>query len=349
MAEDDLRKSRRPRRGLPPSGKPTLKTIAGITGLAITTVSRALNNAPELAQDTRERVQKIAAEIGYLPDRTALRLKTGRTNVITVVMSPNENLLGYGSALTNGLTAAMRGSTYHLVVTPLFQNVSPIEPVRHVVQNRLADGIVFSRTEPRDERVRYLLELGFPFVSHGRTDWEEPHPFVDYDNFAYAKAAALRLAAKGRRHLSIILPEGHLSYSRHTRQGFLEGAREAGVNAEIPDEVSLGSPPDSVREYVIRRRGEKNAPDGYVCCSEVSAIAVIAGITDSCATVGQDVDVICKQATELFNNFRPRIETVFEDFAFAGQKLGELLIRRIRGEGAEALQVLDRPVIRWTT
>jgi LacI family transcriptional regulator len=46
-----------------------------MTGLAVTTISRALNNAPELAQDTRDRVQKIAAEIGYLPDRAALRLK----------------------------------------------------------------------------------------------------------------------------------------------------------------------------------------------------------------------------------------------------------------------------------
>ena len=64
------------------SGKPTLRTIAGMTGLNVTTISRALNNAPELSQETRERVQKIAAEIGYVPDRTALRLKTGRTHVV---------------------------------------------------------------------------------------------------------------------------------------------------------------------------------------------------------------------------------------------------------------------------
>src|ERR1700744_5534622 len=64
-------------RTLAPGEKPTLRTIAEMTGLAITTISRALNNAPELAQETRERVQRIAAQIGYVPDRTALRLKTG--------------------------------------------------------------------------------------------------------------------------------------------------------------------------------------------------------------------------------------------------------------------------------
>ena len=337
----------RKRRGLPPSDKPTLKTIAEMTGLAVTTISRALNNAPELAQETRERVQKIAAEIGYLPDRTALRLKTGRTNVITVVMAPNEGLLGYGSALMNGLAASIRNTTYHLVVTPQFGNMSPMEPIHHIVRNRLADGVVFSRTEPLDERVRYLLDHDFPFVTHGRTDWPEPHPYVDFDNAAFAEAAVRRLAEEGRRKLSIILPEAHLTYERFLREGFLRAAHQAKVETEIPTEINLGSAPDVQRDFIIARHRRGGAPDGYICCSEVSAIAVIAGLTDSGASIGEDVDVIAKQATSLFNNFRPRIQTVFEDFALAGEQLGRLLRRRIAGEPAENLQVLDVPEVSW--
>lgn len=347
MGEEQQGVPKRAKRGVPASGKPTLRTIAELTGLAVTTISRALNNAPELAQDTRDRVQKVAAEIGYLPDRTALRLKTGRTNVITVVMAPNQELLGYGSALMNGLTASLRGTTYHLVVTPLFSSVPPIEPIRHIVRNKLADGIVFSRLEPRDERVRFLLDADFPFVTHGRTDWQDSHAFVDFDNDAFAYAAVKRLAEKGRRKVSIVLPEPELTYASHLRQGFMRAARETGIETEIPAAISLGSPPDAQRDYIIARHARPGAPDGYVCCSEVSAIAVLAGIADSGAIVGQDVEVISKQATPLFNNFRPRIETVFEDFALAGEQLGRLLVRRIAGEPAEALQLLDMPVIDW--
>ena len=80
---DDTRPRRGRRRKAPlpepapalvPDGKPTLRTIAQMTGLAVTTISRALNNAPELATDTRERVQRIATAIGYVPDRTATDL-----------------------------------------------------------------------------------------------------------------------------------------------------------------------------------------------------------------------------------------------------------------------------------
>ena len=192
MNESKPRRGRRgkppaegPVRGLLPGEKPTLRTIAEMTGLAVTTISRALNNAPELAQDTRERVQKIAAEIGYLPDRAALRLKTGRTNVISLILDPHDEILGFGQSMVSGLTAALRGTTYHLVITPNFRNVAPLDPIRHIIRNRMADGIIFSRTEPDDARVRLLQENNFAFVSHGRTEIATPHAYVDYDNVAF--------------------------------------------------------------------------------------------------------------------------------------------------------------------
>src|SRR5690606_2088987 len=130
VAEDELPAGARGKRGAKPSGKPTLKTIAQMTGLAVTTISRALNNAPELAQDTRDRVQKIAAEIGYLPDRAALRLKTGRTNVVALILEPDEQSYGFGTSLVTGITEALRDTAYHIVITPLFRNVDPMEPIR---------------------------------------------------------------------------------------------------------------------------------------------------------------------------------------------------------------------------
>ena len=58
--------------------KPTLKTIARATGLAVATVSRALGDAPDLRADTKARVARVAAELGYVPNRAGLRLRTGR-------------------------------------------------------------------------------------------------------------------------------------------------------------------------------------------------------------------------------------------------------------------------------
>src|SRR3982751_4016845 len=113
LSETEPRSPPRAKRGAPRSGKPTLRTIAEMTGLAITTISRALNNAPELSAETRERVQKIAAAIGYVPDRTALRLKTGRTHVVSLVLDPHEEILNFSQSLIAGIAQALRGTSYH--------------------------------------------------------------------------------------------------------------------------------------------------------------------------------------------------------------------------------------------
>lgn len=336
----------RGKRGAKPSGKPTLKTIAQMTGLAVTTISRALNNAPELAQETRDRVQKIAAEIGYLPDRAALRLKTGRTNVMALILEPDEQIYGFGTSLVTGITEALRDTAYHLVITPLFRNTHPLEPIRHIVRNRMADGIVFSKAETFDERVRFLIDNDFPFVSHGRTHWPEAHPFVDFDNETYAYEASLRLAAKGCRKISIVLPDSALTYTEHLKTGIARGAAAAGIAHEFAADVNLGSPTDAIRNYVIKRAKRPEPPDGYVCASEVSALAVIGALSDAGYALGGNAHVVAKQSSGMFMQFRPAAETVEEDFIETGRNLGRVLLRRISGQ-TEGLQHLLKPGFSW--
>jgi LacI family transcriptional regulator len=330
-----------------PGEKPTLRTIAGMTGLAITTISRALNNAPELAQETRERVQRIAQEIGYLPDRAALRLKTGRTNVISLILDPHDEILGFGQSMVSGLTEALRGTAYHIVITPNFLNVAPIEPIRHIVRNRMADGVIFSRTEPQDERARFLLEHNFPFVSHGRTELDTPHPYVDYDNEVFAYQAVKRLASKGRRKVTIVLPPAVFTFGKHLRLGFMRAVEESGIAWEIDPGLTLDNSADDIREATIRRLGQPDAPDAYICSGDAAALSVMAGITDSGKAIGTDVDVVAKQTSEIFSQVRPRVDAIYEDTALAGLQMGQLLMRRIAGEPAEDLQILQVPEVRW--
>lgn len=345
--DDDLPAAAKGKRGVKPSGKPTLKTIAQMTGFAVTTISRALNNAPELAQETRDRVQKIAAEIGYLPDRAALRLKTGRTNVIALVLEPDEQIYGFGSSIVTGLTEAVRDTAYHVVITPLFRNVQPIEPIRHIVRNRMADGVIFSKAESFDERIRFLIDNEFPFVSHGRTNWPEQHPSVDFNNEAYAYGAVKRLVQKGCKKVSIILPDSALTYTDHLKTGMARAANEAGIAHEFAADVNLGSPTDAIRNYVMKRTKRPDGPDGYVCASEVSALAVIGGLNEAGRIVGQTAHVVAKQSSEMFAQFQPGAETVFEDFVDAGRNLGALLLRRMAGEGPDGLQRLTEPKFDW--
>jgi LacI family transcriptional regulator len=327
----------------PGGAKPTLRTISELTGLAVTTVSRALSNAPQLSAETRERVRRVADELGYMPDRAALRLRTGRTNVISLVLDSHQEILGFSNSIINGLTLALRDTAVHLILTPTFPNMALTEPVEFIVRNRLADGVIFTRTEPFDPRVRLLLEAGFPFVTHGRTEFSTPHPFVDFDNSAFAYEATRRLIARGRRKVTTILPPRRLTFGQHLLHGFMTAVREAGVEYEIPTAITLDSPAGEIRAYVAQRAGEAGAPDAYVCSGEVSALATISALAGRGLALGREYDIVAKQTSRLLTDIEPEVETIYEDLAAAGESMGQLLLRRIAAEDAETLQILQPP------
>ena len=87
----------------PPDERPTLKTIAYLTGLGVTTVSRALKDGPEIGEDTRQRVKLIAQQIGYRPNRAGVRLRTGKTNVISLILNTQDEGYGFLSAFIFGI------------------------------------------------------------------------------------------------------------------------------------------------------------------------------------------------------------------------------------------------------
>lgn len=330
-------------RSIARAAKPTLKTIAELTGLAVTTVSRALGNDPRISEATRRRVHEVAGEVGYLPDRAAQRLKTGRTNVIAALLDPHEEILGFGTSIMHGLARALHGTPYHLIVAPNFLDGSNVDSVNYIIRNGMADGLIFSRTEPFDPRVRLLNENRFPFVTHGRTEFSTPHAYVDYDNVAFAYAATKRLIAKGRRKVTIVLPPKRLTFHQHMLHGFMTAVREAGAAYEIPAAIDLDSPADAIRDYMRRRSGEPDAPDGITCPGEVSALATITGMSDNGLSLGAEYDIVAKQTSRLLSQIQPKVETIYEDLTAAGEAMGRLLLRRIAGEPAEGLHLLQSP------
>ena len=135
-----------------------------------------------------------------------------------LVLNTEKQVLGLVSDLIYGISEYLAGSPYHLIVTPYSRSNDPLDPVRYIVETGSADGIIFSRTEPQDARVRYLHERGFPFATHGRTEMGIDHPFFDFDNRAYAVAGRPSgLAALGRSGSPCWRRRRNLSYHHHMR------------------------------------------------------------------------------------------------------------------------------------
>ncbi len=150
--------------------RPTLKTLAEATGLAVATVSRALKDAPDISKETKRRVSEAAATLGYQPNRAGVRLRTGKTNVIALVLSAEAEMMNHTSRLIHSIAAALRGTAYHMIVFPMTADENPMDPIRYIVETGSADGVIMNQTRPDDPRAHYMAERDFAFATHGRTD-----------------------------------------------------------------------------------------------------------------------------------------------------------------------------------
>ncbi len=323
--------------------RPTLKTIAFMTGLGVTTVSRALKDAPEIGEETKKRVQLVARQVGYRPNRAGVRLRTGKTNVISLVLNTDEQVMGFISDIIFGISEALADTPYHLIVTPYSRHNDPMEPVRYIVETGSADGIIISRTEPNDPRVRYMTERGFPFATHGRTDMGVAHPFHDFDNHAFALQAVRKLAEIGRQRLALVAPPVRLSYHDHTVNGFSEGLAETGATAIPFNAVTIDNSIEQIRGMTADLMRRKNRPDGIVSSAGAATLAIVAGIEDAGLAVGRDVDIVSKQSSPLLPLFRPAILVVNEDFRLAGREVARAVLGWIDGKDPAGLQSLSVP------
>jgi LacI family transcriptional regulator len=218
-----------------------------------------------------------------------------------------------------------------------------MEPVRYVVETASADGIIISRTEPDDPRVRYLTQRGFPFATHGRTDMGIVHPFNDFDNHAFALEAVRKLASAGRRKLALLAPPTNLTYHYHTVNGFADGLIETGATAIPFNSVSIDHSIDQIRTHTADLMRRRNRPDGIVSSAGAATFAVVGGIEDAGLTVGRDIDVVSKQSSPLLHLFRPALFVVNEDFRRAGRELARSVLGWIDGTDPASLQSLNVP------
>jgi len=313
------------------SERPTLKTIAVETGLAIATVSRALKDAPDIGEETKKRVRETAARLGYRPNRAGVRLRTGKTNVIALALSTEMNVLNYTGQLIYSIANALRGTAYHLVVMPYFPDQDPMDPIRYIVETGSADAVIINQTQPDDPRVRYLAEHNFPFATHGRTLLGHDDQSFDFDNDAYARMALRELAARGRRHVLVVAPPSSQMYCHHIRTGAEAEGRNLGMTVEILESATSDDTDDRVEEAVLKRFGHSPRPDAMLTASTLAAMASIAAAERHGLVLGRDFDLVSKEAGPFLHRFRDKLIVVHEDLHQAGGTLAHAVMAVIEG------------------
>ena len=321
--------------------KPTLKTISQLSGLAVPTVSRALNDAPDIGRDTKKRVREIADQIGYVPNRAGVRLRTGRTNVVSLIMSTDHN--NHTGRIISGASSGLYGTPFHLIVTPSFPAEDEMKPVRYVVETGSADAIILNQIAPQDRRVAYLMEKKFPFVTHGRSDWAADHSYYDFDNEAYGRLATADLKSRGRGSVAFIGPPLEQSYGGHMLTGVSAGCAEAGQEFLPMTELNSDMHSPDMVPRVVAFLQDHPQVDAIITGSTNAATAAVGAVEHLGRKLGKDIDIYTKEAEPYLTLMRPELLVCYENVGEAGDFLAKAAVAVIRNPKAKPIQKLEMP------
>jgi len=303
----------------------TIRDVAKATGVSINTVSRALNDKPDINKETKERVLKVAKELGYIKDATALSLRYGLTKVIGVILEDSSN--PFFSEVLKGIEKEAKRNGFNVIFMNTEKEYKLEEEAIKTMLSRRVDGIIVSPTQERSDDIKFLVKSGIPTVVLGVhfEDVEVPEVYSNDVNGGYL--ATKHLIERGRR--KIIYMSGFLykSVARMRLEGYKKALYEHNIefNEGYVFEVEEGVENSYKKMLEVIDSGTKF--DGVFCFNDISAIGVLRALRDRRFAVPQEVSVVGYDDI----SFAQFMETPLTTICIDKQKEGELAFGLLYG------------------
>ena len=322
--------------------KTSLRTLAEHLGLTEGTVSRALNNYPDISEKTRARVKIAADDLGYRPNQNARRLATGDSECIGYLPPsgssyPSDPFL---AELLGGLSRSASSKGWDLLINACTSIDEEIALLKKWTATRRVEGVVLSRTLADDPRVSALLELDMPFITHGRTRSSDVHAWVDTDNSAAFEMGFDYLHNHGHRSIAYIGGPSRYNFSNQRLSGYLTAAKRHQLKIRpefvVESDISVAAGSAAMKQLLQL----KDKPTAVLCVTDMVALGAMNALRASGLTPGADVSIVGYDGLEVGACTTPTLTSMTQPLADAGAMLGDMLFDVIQGVPATNLQRL---------
>jgi DNA-binding LacI/PurR family transcriptional regulator len=318
------------------SATPRIRDVAAAAGVSYQTVSRVLNDSPNVNPDTRRHVLDVIARLGYRPNRAARALGSGRSAAVTAVIA-NTTLYGYASTLQGIEEAArLRGLAVGVRVV---ESDSPTD-VQHAVDyvsDPNAGGIIVIAFDAAGAGVLRALPAGVPAVAAteagGLDDTDRVMIFLD--ERAAAADATKHLLSLGHRTVHhVAIPSETGTSARQA--GWRDALEQAG--APVPAVLPAGW---DVRSAYLA--GQRLAADldvtAVLCGNDDTAMAVRRALYEAGRDVPTDVSIVGFDDVPGAAYWTPALTTVRMDFVGLGRTCLAAIAAKVTGVPQQAVEL----------
>lgn len=215
----------------------TIKDIAKKCGVGISTVSRALNNHPDINPETKEMIMKIVAESDFVPNNSARNLKRTDARAIAILVKEIDN--PFFATMMRVMEKAIRKEKYNFFIQHMGEQQDEIEAAMELVKEKRLRGIIFLGGDFRNKMDR-IARIKVPFVVSTAGLPETPQDcvgsFVTIDDCEESRKMVDHLCMKGHKKIVILASDARDENIGKLR---LEGYKKALKEHKIPVDEKL--------------------------------------------------------------------------------------------------------------
>lgn len=324
-------------------GEVTIKDIARICGVGVSTVSRAMNNHPDINEVTKLKVQKAIEEYHYIPNNSARNLKRQESNTIAVLVQGMHNAF-IRDMLTKG-ELYVKKFGYSLYLQQIEEDEHVMSVAAELVKEKRLKGIVFLGGRFTNVKEKKKL-LGVPFVIL-TSSTEERCSSVYVDDVEESYKMVKYLIQKGHRKIALVTtPEQIGGIGKLRKEGYLKALKENGIE---PEEKLIRRMEEDTKEFSISSGYnvvKKLLEDGVeftavYACSDYAAIGACKAIFDAGKDVPGDYSVAGYDGLEIGRYYHPEVTTIYQPIHEMIEKALDILIQEIKGRNEHQKVVFE--------
>jgi LacI family transcriptional regulator len=312
----------------------TLRDVAKRARVSPMTVSRVANGAPGVRPETRRRVEKAIADLGFIPNGVARGLKSSKTGALGLIVPDIVN--PFFAVVVRGAETVARRAGYRLLLC-ISENDLTLE--RQYVEDMIShqvEGLLIAPVGDRSlANIQPLVQRKFPFVLMDRGVRGLDCDLVQGDNLAGGRRLVRHLISIGHRRIAAIIEPDNVSTARERLEGYRDALKSAGIAFD----------PELVAETSGDRSGGYSAthqilslhplPTAILAINNMTALGAMQAIRERGLKVPTDIALVCFDDVEHLAAISPFLTVMNQPAESFGTVAAQLLLDRIAGKAGD--------------
>lgn len=319
----------------------TIKDVAKLAGVAVSTASYALNNSNKVSATTRQKVLDAAKELNYQKNGIASDLKRAKTNTIALILS---DLSGpYYSELIEGVQNGCIANNYGLIACSAIGG-DQSTAVKFLKEKRV-DGAIILAQHISDDTILESAREGFPLVLLDRELNHHNVCSVLVDNIHGGYIATEYLLQQGHTHISFVSGPNDSFDSNMRLKGYLKALKDYQINYQpvwiVPGNFTKESGYKATKTLIA----QNNLPHAIFYANDEMAIGGLDALKEKNIKVPDDISIIGLDDIEISEYVDPPLTTIKQPKYETGSIAVQLIFQLLRGEEVKKLYKLDTELI----